>query len=235
MGQKKRIGLAAALRRHTIAQRRDQLGIGLGRGVAAGVGVAHHALGHAGHRQPGVRRQRALHQLPAHPHPKAACGQLDPKHAPERIELQPLGLHPGARLRLIEPTQGQDAIVQPNAQAGIVAVRAGHGQDMGDGLGQITDGLVARLKQPVGHARHLAGQLAQHGQADHPLGPATGQHIHGPGGIGPIGLRQMALQRSELGGRRGRGVEFGVQVGKLLHAPGSSGSVSSTGSPPYWV
>ena len=139
-----------------------------------------------------MRSQRALHQQPAHPDPKAAAGQLDPKEHALPVQLLPLLGDAQALLGLAQAAQRQQPLVDPVRQAGLIA-GGGRWQHLRDGLGQISNGLVADLEQPLRQIGQLGRQFTQQASAHQAPGLAAGQKIHRPGGIDRIGLGQVSL------------------------------------------
>jgi hypothetical protein len=102
---------------------------------------------------------------------------------------------------------------------------------VGDGLGEVADGLVAGVEEPGVDAGPLAGECRQQG-ARHDLARlAAGQEVHRPGRVARRGGREVALQRIDLGARRRRRVELGEELREPLHAAASSCSSFS----PYSV
>ena len=91
---------------------------------------------------------------PDTPTRKAAGDQLVPHEPLPTVELAPRAQHLLALHRLVLPPQRQKALLHPVAQAPVVR-RTGVGQEQGDGLGEVANGGVALLEQPVRDSRGL--------------------------------------------------------------------------------
>jgi len=89
VGQKERIGLAAALAVFIGRLGGDQHLVAGRRGAMADIGVADHPLGHAFGVQPGQLRQGAGDQQFGHAHAKTARDQLQAQHQAGAVQLRP--------------------------------------------------------------------------------------------------------------------------------------------------
>ncbi len=184
--------------------------------------------------QPGVdtgdASQRARHQQPADADAEAAADQLDQQEALGRIQL--VGMAAQRRQHVFGRTaaQRQQPVFDPVGQPhGRFAVR--RRQQVGDRLGEIADGLVALLEQPLRQAGGGHGERPQFARAHHLSRLAAGEEVHRPGGVAGFGLAEVACHRLDLGLGRRALVEFGEQPCKALHAALAPCSASS----PYSV
>ena len=189
------------------------------------VGVAHHALRHRLGIEPSPLGQRALHQQLADADAKATADQLGQQESLVGVEFVPV-LRNARRLRLRRiATQGQQALLDPNGEADIAALRSRR-QHMSDRLGQIADSLIALLEQPVIDAGTLTGERSQHPRRHRLTRFSSRQEVHRPGRIGRLSNGEVALQCIDLG-RGGRaGIEFRIERGKAPQFGTPAGSVS---------
>ena len=189
------------------------------RGHDLAVGVAHHALRHPLGVDAGMRGQRALHQQLADADPEAAADQLGQQEAALRVELvasttSMRGATCSARLR---PRSGSSRSstqsARPTSLGSLVAAAAPArwsrpGRPPPGSTRRTASRRCRRPRRPAARSsasRHHLPRLA------------AGQEVHRPGRVGGRRLREVALQRLDLGVGRGGGVELGEQVREALH------------------
>ena len=160
-------------------------------GRRLGVAVAHHPLGDELGVDAGALGERALHEQLADADAKAAADQLVEQEAARRVELVPIRSDPRRLLLGREAAQRQQAVLDPLGQAEVAALR-GRRQDQGDGLGEIADGLIAGVEQPVVDAGLAARRRPQHGARDDLARLAAGEEIDRPRRIGAAPLRRSS-------------------------------------------
>ena len=187
-----------------------------GSGRVASVGPSHHALGKQLLVQAGHLRKRALHELAAHPHPKAPADELDEQEAPGRVELVEGGTQLLALGFGLQAAQRQEPLLDPVRQALLAATRARR-PHVRNRLGKVAHRLVALLEQPCVDARRLAGELAQPRRRHDLAWLAASQEPGGPGGVGGGGVGVVARERLHLVGGGGGGVEPLVERREVAH------------------
>ena len=101
----------------------------------------------------------------------------------------------------------------------------------GDGFRRIAHLGVAVVEQPLGQGRARQADLSQSTPGDQPFPLAAQQHMHGPGGIGGSGGREMVDQRLHPCAGGAGAVELFVQLAEGAHQPVSSPSRSATNPP----
>ncbi len=201
--------------------RRRQLEIALGARRRALVGVAHHALGDELGVDAGALGERALHEQPADADPELAADQLVEQEPPGRVELVPVRGDARFLLGGREAAQRQQPLLDPLGEAEVARARRRR-QHVRDGLGEVADRLVAGVEQPVVDAGAAARGRPQDGVRHHLAGLAAGEEVHRPRGVARRRFGEVALQRVDLGERRGAAVELGEEAREALHASASS-------------
>ena len=196
------------------------------------MGVAHHALGHAFGVDAGHSRQRLRHLQTRHTHAKAARDQLE-VHQPlvQRQQIPLRAQHVGQGLSG-QLAQRQQLLLNPQRQTQRVLASRWR-QQQGDGFGQVTDGVIAFFKQPLGQPGVFLRQLAQYFGGHQLARFAARQKVHRPGCVSGRGALQIALQCGLFGQAGGGGVQFAVQGGKRFHtATGGEAASGAAGTRP---
>ena len=134
------------------------------------------------------------------------------------VEAGPGGEHLAPHRLLVHVAQRGEVFRHPDVSGRSIEGRRG-GQQQRDRLGEVADGVVALLEQPV--ARIPAASTAQAASlrdGHHLAQLPAAEEEDGPGRVGRVGGGEVARQRLHLDGRLGRLVERGVEVGERLHA-----------------
>ena len=142
------------------------------------------------------------------------------------VQLAPGLDEPAAARLVVGLAQGQQALFDPVVQR----QRAGGGgrrQEQRDGFGEVADGVVALVEQPVRDAGLFDGPLRELARFQEALGTAADQEVDGPGGVLGLGGGEVALEGLDLVVGLGGLVERGVEFGEGLHSGRASGSGDS--------
>ena len=187
--------------------------------VGRGLPVAHEPMRHDGRVEAAGLAQRPGHQLLRDPHAEPAADQLVPDEPLAVVELAPGVEHRRALLVLAPAPQGQQVILDPLGKRPVARALRRREQQR-DRLGDVADGVIRLLEQPVLDPRRL-GRPGPHPARGHDLPrlPAD-QEIHRPRRVGGRRLGEVTPQRLDLDARLRRLVQEGVKVGKSLHSSG---------------
>ncbi len=173
-------------------------------------------MGDDRHVDPADLRQGPGHELLRDADAEAPADQLVPDEP-----LGPIHRGPGFEdhrflSRFLREPERQEPVLDPITQRE-VARPIGDGQEQGDGLGHIADGVVRLLKQPVGDRRRLGRPGPEFFGRNHLLRLPPDQEIDGPRRVGGGGPGEVTGQGLDLLGRSGGLVEAGVEFGEVFH------------------
>src|SRR5438874_3995671 len=112
-------------------------------------------------------------------------------------------------------------VLDPNVQRAIEGSRAFRKKQR-DRLGEITDGGIALLEQPIRNPARLRGPRRETPHRDQPLRSFAAQEVDRPGRVSRRGMREIVNHGVHFLTRASRLVDRGYEGGELSHATISS-------------
>ena len=158
--------------------------------------TAHQLVGQGRFVLPGGDGESAGHQLGAHTHAETTGQELVEQKSLIGDEGVPRRKDRRLALVLLNASQGLDRR-DPVGEAMIHLLRR-VGQNEADGLGEVTDDVIAFLEQPVRQARDLGRPFPQPRGRHRALGAATGKKGDHPDAILGRCRAEIACQRIDL-------------------------------------
>ena len=149
-----------------------------------GLPLAGHALGDHARLESRDVRQRALHQQPRHADAERAGDQL--VHHQPAVGVEARATAPAAVSRTVgssAPRSGSRRSSHPFGERRRRRVPPPSRQHVRDGLGEVADGVVALVEQPVGDRRRLDRQPREQSHRHDLARLVAGEEVHRPGRV----------------------------------------------------
>ena len=178
--------------------------------------------------------QRTRDQQLRYADAKASRDQLDANELPRAIQLVEPREQSRDRLVGRQTAQRQQTRLDPQRESGNIHGLRRRGQQQRNRFRKIADRLIAFLEQPFGYPALSEHELPQRLGRDELARTATGQEVHGPRGIGRLGVAEVIDHCRLLRVVARRRVELHVEIGEALHSA-TAPVASSISSSPYSV
>src|SRR2546423_1282840 len=122
-----------------------------------------------------------------------------------------------SRCSVLAASKGEQMVLDPNVQRAIEGSRAFRKKQR-DRLGEITDGGIALLEQPIRNPARLRGPRRETPHRDQPLRSFAAQEVDRPGRVSGRGMREIVNHGVHFLTRASRLVDRSYERGELSHA-----------------